>query len=213
MKIYKEEALHIVADLETGLVYIPAPSANCATALTYGLINSGSFSFPIQLPVRKKEWDDCDFHNDLYQMLKTSQVRPFPKELVREDLLKRRALAKMRAVFLYSLEVHFQRQLHRIAEYMPDDLSPFIYDELNRCDPSQGKYTNAIEEYASLHEIGADAAYDELRMKLQSNGIAKFRNYARYEKYMMQMNKCVTRQQLNAVLDTALGNKTFAAGM
>src|SRR6266480_6076131 len=213
MNIYKEEPLHIVADLETGLIYAPVPSGSCATALTLGLMNSAAFSFPVQMPLRKDEWDACDFENDLYQLLQASEVRPFPKNLVRQDLMRRKSLAKLRATYLYGLEIHFQRELHRIAEYMPDDLVSFVHNELNHCDPGNGKYTKAIEEYAALQEIDVDVAYQELRMKLQSNGMVKLRNYALYEKYMMQMNSCVTRGQLNAVLDAVLVARTRSAAI
>lgn len=213
MNLYKEEPLHVVADIETGLIYAPAPSGACATALTLGLVNSAAYSFPTQLPLRKDEWDGCDFENGLYQLLKVSEVRPFPKDLIRQDLLNRKYLAKLRATFIYGLEVHFQRELEHVAEYMPDNLVPFIYHELADCDPRAGTYTSAIEEYAALQGIDPEVAYQELRMKLQSSGMAKLRNYALYEKYMMQMNSCTTRKQLREVFEAALGGPTHGGGI
>jgi hypothetical protein len=83
MNIYREEPLHVVTDLETGLIYAPVPTGTCATALTLGLINSAAFSFPTQLPLRKDEWDACDFDNELYQLLTASRSGRFPGDLIR----------------------------------------------------------------------------------------------------------------------------------
>jgi hypothetical protein len=127
--------------------------------------------------------------------------------------MPRRHLAKLRITFLYGLEVNFQRELDHAAEYMPDHLVSFIYDELADCDPRAGRYTKAIEEYAALQDITVEVAYQELRMKLQSKGMAKLRNYALYQKYMMQMNSCTTREQLNKVFEEALGWRAQGAGI
>lgn len=202
MRAFKEEPIYLVADMETGLVLTRVSSASCASAVTSGLLNTMSLSLPTQLSHRRHEWDACNFNRDLYQILK-GVVTPFPEDLIREDLLKRREISKIRGAYIYSLEIYCQQALTRIANYMPTDLYPFIQNELRICDHEHGIYTQAIEEYAALQEIEPSVAFMELQLQLQSSGIVKFRNYALYEKYIIKMNSCETREELEKVHDQA----------
>lgn len=203
MRTFKEDPIYIVADIETGLVLTRVSSANCASALTLGLLNSTSISLPTQLSHRRNEWDAYDFNKGLFQVSQGYLIAPYPEELLREDLLKKREVAKIRGAFIYSLEVYCMQELTRIASYMPENLMVFIQQELSQCDPEKNIFTKAIEEYAALQEIEASVAYHELQLQLQSSGVVKLRNYAIYEKFMMKMNSCYTREELQVVHEQA----------
>jgi len=213
MNIYKERPLYLVADNETGLVYGRFPSATTATAVTFGILNSYSFSLPIQLPHRKTEWDAYDFNKNLYQAERRRRFKfcEFPKELIRDDLLKKRELARLRGFYIHCLEVYCAAQLHRVAEYMPDQLAAFVHSELANCDPSKNIFTRSIEEYAALQEITVDFAYQELQLKLHSTGAVKLRNYAIQQQYMTKMNFCETSQALNDVMQDSFNALVYKA--
>ena len=204
MRAYKEESIHIVLDIETGLVYTRVPTAVCAASLTLGLLNSTSISLPIQLPHRRDEWDALNFNRDLYRIESGGLIfSPIADAEIPSDVLKKRAAALIRGAYVYSLEVYCQGELSRISEYMPADLVPYLYDQLGRCDPKANVYSQSIEEYAAIHEIECSVAYQELLLKLQSAGAVKMRNQAIYEKFMMRMNECFTREELESVHNQA----------
>jgi hypothetical protein len=119
--------------------------------------------------------------------------------LLREDLLRNRRLAAQRSRYLRSLEVYCRDHLARSGEYLPDNLTAFLHDELRSCDPSNGVFARSIEEYAEVSEIDPAAAYQELRLKLRSSGIVSLRTYAQHQKFMMKMNACESRDDLMKV--------------
>jgi len=203
MNTYEEQPLYLVSDIETSLVYAQVPSPAAAAAVTLGILNSYSYSLPIHLPNRKTEWDAYDFNKDLYQTLPKFKFRKFPKELIRDDLLKKRKLARLRGYHFYCMEVYCEGALGRVAEYMPDELAAFMYSELAKCEPSRNVFTRPIEEYAALQEIDVGVAYQELQQRLHTRGEIELRNYAIHQKYVMKMNLCQTKRELNRVLQQA----------
>jgi hypothetical protein len=151
-------------------------------------------SLPVELPYVKHRWDEHDFGKTLYQAQFSPAAgwhfRPFPDKLLREDLLRNRQLAVERGHHLRTLEVFCRDHLARSAEYMPEHLSAFLGEELRGCDPAHGVFTRSIEEYADVAGIDPAAAYQELRLKLRSNGLVAMRTYAQHQKFMMKMNAC-----------------------
>lgn len=204
MRNYKEDPIYLVMDLETKLVYVRAPSAACATSLSLGLLNSSAFSLPSQLAHRRDEWDDCNFNRNLFRMTSSGfQFEPVLAESLPEQQLRNRELALIRSAFLYSLEIYCAGELTRIASYMPQDLVPFLYEELNGSDPDRDAYAQGIEEYAAIHQISCAAAYMELKMKLHASGIVKLRNHAIYEKFALEMTRSQSKAELEAVHNQA----------
>ena len=203
-KLNKREFTHLVVDIETGLILIGVASASCASAVTLGLLNSMQFSLPVQFLEKRGNRNRFDFNKDLYQLILGVEIRRFPKRLARKGLMRKRRLAKLRAEYISALEIYFEQELHRVAEYMPEHLAAYIHSELDYCDPARSHFTRPIEEYAALQEIEVQAAYQELQLKLQSSGMVRLRNYALYEKYMMRMNTCESAPELDAVLKDAL---------
>jgi hypothetical protein len=203
MNVFKEDSVYLVADDETRLVYARAPSASVATGVTLGILNSFVLRLPVEIPHLKNTWDAYDFDKDLYQAEFSSEIgvrfARFPDELLRADLLKNRKLASRRACYLHALEVHCRDQLARIAEFVPDNLTAFLHDELRNCNPSKNVFARSIEEYAALSEIEPAAACQELQLKLKSSGLVSLRTYALQQKFMMKMNACETEQDLDKV--------------
>ncbi len=204
LKLSKKEFIHLVVDTETGLILTSVDSASCASALPLGLLNSVAFSLPRQFLGKKRGRNGFDFDKDLYQLIVGIEISRFPKKLMRDDLKRNRKLARMRGEHIYALELYFEGELHRIAEYMPEHLVSYIQSELDKCNPAQNCFTRPVEEYAALQEIDVNVAYQELQLKLQSNGMVRLRNYALFEKYMMVMNTCEDEKELDAVLKIAL---------
>lgn len=204
MRTYKEEPIYLVIDQETKLVYARAPSAACATSLSLGLLNSNAFSLPSQLAHRRDEWDDCNFNRSLFRMTSSGfTFEPVLPETLPAQQLKNREIALIRSAFLYSLEIYCAGELTRIASYMPQDLVPFIYQELNDSDPDRDAYAQGIEEYAAIQKISCAAAYMELKTKLHASGIVKLRNHAIYEKFAQEMTRCKNKTELEVVHNQA----------
>lgn len=211
MNNYLQQPIYLVIDHETGLVYARVPSASAATTVTLGILNSYCFSLPVQLPHRNKEWDEFDFNQNLYQREREYKFRDFPKDLTRKDLLEKRQLARQRGYYIYCLEAYCSAQLNRITEYMPPDLTSFIYQELQNCDSDKGAFTAPIEEYAALQDVEPSVAYQELKLKMHSAGAVKLRNFALQQKYAMKLNRCETRNDMDAILKEAFDAIIFNA--
>jgi hypothetical protein len=198
MNAFKEDSVYLVADDETRLVYAKVASASVANAVTLGILNSYVLALPVEIPHLKNNWDACDFDKDLYQaqFSVASGLRfvKFPEALIREDLLRNRRLASRRAYYIHSLEVRCRDQLVRTAEYIPDNLAAFLHDELRDCDPAQNVFARSVEEYAEISGIDAQAAWQELRLKLKSRGLVGVRTYALQQKFMMKMNACESEE-------------------
>lgn len=154
---------------------------------------------PIALEGINKAWARYDYGKGLYRVISDDAIDRFPARLMRKDLRRKKELAKIRGEYVYFLEIYFEGEMHRIAEYMPEHLAAFLHDELNHGDPGRGTYAGTIEEYAAIQEVDAGTAYRELRLKLQSSGIARMRNYALHNKFMMEVNRCETTEELEAV--------------
>jgi len=197
------EAIYLVVDWETRLVYARAPSASVATAMTLGILNSQVLALPADISHLKDKWDEYDFGRDLYRFEYTSaagyRFPEFPKERLHEDLLRKHEVASKRCRYLHRLETYCRNHLALTAEWVPDNLSAFLHDELRTCDPAGGVFARSIQEYAELSAIEPAAAYQELQLKLTSSGLVSLRTYALQQKYMMKLNACQAEQDFEGV--------------
>ena len=203
MNVFKEDSIYLVLDDETRLVYARVPSASVANAVTLGILNSCVLMMPVELPHLRDQWDAYDFGKDLYQeelaIGRGPRFRKFPEELIREDLLRNRELVAKRAAYIHGLEIRCKSLLVRVMEYMPENLSAFLHDELRNCEPSSNLFAKSIEEYADLSGIDPAAAYQELQLKLRSSGLVSLRAYALQQKFVMKVNACETEQDFAKV--------------
>jgi hypothetical protein len=202
MSVSKKDSIYLVVDWETRLVYTRAPSASVAYALTLGLLNSYVVALLVEIPHPGDTWNEYDFAAELYQFEYTAtgyRFLEFPKERIREDLLRKRELSARRGPCIHSLEIHCRNHLARTAEYLPDNLTAFLHDELRNCDASANVFAKSIEEYAELSAIEPAAACQELQLKLKSSGLVSLRAYALQQKYTTKLNACETEQDFNKV--------------
>lgn len=199
----KEDSIYLVVDWETRLVYARVASASVATAMTLGILNSHVLALPADIPHLKDKWDEYDFGKKPYRFEYTSaegyRFLEFPEERLHEDLLRKHGVASKRGHYLHSLETYCRNHLALTAEYVPDNLTAFLHDELRSCAPSENVFARSVQEYAQLSEIEPAAAYQELQLKLKSSGLVSLRNYALQQKYMMKLNACETEQEFDNV--------------
>jgi len=191
---YLKDSLNLIMDTETRTVLASAPSLSTANTLMMFYPNLGVMRLPTQLHSTARRFIDYDF-NDLSQTYValealTGRLQKANDSLVTEDLIKLRSEIILRTNFIYTLECVCLNEIGQVIDYagMPL-LMPWLIDQLNRCQPESGVYTNSIQELASYRDIPVDNCYQEFRMKIDSIGIMMSKNYVIFLKYAEKMSR------------------------
>jgi hypothetical protein len=132
-------------------------------------------------------------------------VEEIPQEEVTPEL---RTLRRESVVRLYFHETLCNLCDSMIYHYSETDLhveySPYIIDQVNKCRPEEGYYTDAIHAYALSAETSDFGAYQELKMHMDNMAHARLRNLAIYIKFRNMMNATrATESDLTEVLKKA----------
>jgi hypothetical protein len=125
---------------------------------------------------------------------------PLPEEQVTPTFLERKAQCKVRARGLYMLIEVCRKALARTYTFSHYDFHTMISRELDKCVLTEpASYTEAIKEYAAIHEIDLQTAYQELKLQVDEALMIKVRVHAYLEKYARLMNKVNSDAEADAV--------------
>ena len=69
-------------------------------------------------------------------------------------------------------------------------------EALDASNPVTGEYSILIQEYARTLEQPIELAYKELKLRIDSDNITKFRVSALEEKWKNRINACVTKEEI-----------------
>ena len=187
--------LYLVIDQENKAVLCFTKSLSCANSVSLGFINSQAIMFPSSLAWRSKELEGLDLKTD-HLMLNNGNMTILPEHLVTKKFLENKEVAKLRALYINSLEVYLKIQLVRVNIFNDENVVTHIHREVNASDPAAGSYSAGVLEYANISEITPESAYNELTLMLDSIGLIKLRNMAWYNKYVSIINTLHTREEM-----------------
>jgi hypothetical protein len=195
--------LNLVVDLSNGVVLTAAKSASSARAVSKGIDNTNVVTLPNILPWRKKEYDIYDFRKDDLVWAVGGKIDLMPSHLKTKEVYAKKELATLREIYLHALEVFFQMYLTRTIDNYDQGLDGYITNELEQCNPLADYYTYAIQEYARITGVHPSTAYNEFKLRYETQSLARIRNFALYTKWVDIMNECVDKEQLQKALKDA----------
>lgn len=178
-------------------------SFTSANSVSKGLLNTAVRFVPIALrryaPLRNIDWN-----NEFHIIDPVGDLEPLTEYLITPEYRELKALAALRAEGIWALELYLQEGISRVNTYYDDTLPAFLISELNKCDPKNNYYTDAIHEYASISELDVNFAYQELSLTSHTAGLITLRNKALYDKYVIKFNSVYTRQECDLLIKQAL---------
>lgn len=177
--------LLLVYDETNNGIICQVNSETIGNALTLGMINGTIAAFPLhffpQLPMYQKNFNNMEEH---YQLTNKHDIVPMPEKFITPEWRDYRKFLLQKNWHLGWWEFRVRRQLARVNDFFGNsDLAPFLLDQLNKCNPEEGYYTQAINEWAHIQDVSPSIAYSELKLKHEGRGLAFLRVHAIYEKY------------------------------
>lgn len=194
---------HFVVDLENGVILTPVKSVSSGKATQEGIPNSSLIAIANVLPWRQKDYSQFDLWRDDLVWAVGGKVDAMPEHLKTPEMYAKKKLAYLRQTYLYALEVFFQMYLGRTVDNYDQGLDAYIINEVEQCNPLAGYYTYALQEYARIIGIHPETAYNELKLRYDTQCLARIRNFALYSKWVDLMNACETKEQLQKALKDA----------
>lgn len=194
----------IVIDQLTNGILCESITPTVAHSVSLGVINTTVKILANSLPWLSSDYEynfnDMKSHYQLF--IKKMTIVPLLQELVNEQYLEFRNLALIRNIAHMRWEVKCKQFLqdknhdyHNIGI-----LNSFLCNQLDKCDPKNNYYTDAIHEWATIMDVDAFVAYQELKIKTESIGTQYLRNHAIYQKYVRLINKCTEKTEIDRVI-------------
>lgn len=192
----------IVIDELTHGILCESVTPTIAYSVSLGFINSSIKILAASLPWFEHTYDhdynDINVHYEFRKM----EIFPLNIHLIDDEYLRIRQLAVMRNMAHRSWEVKCKQYLqNRNHDYHGMDmLGGFLSSQLDKCDPKNNYYTQAIYEWATISEVSVATAYQELKIKSESIGLQYLRNHAIYQKYVNLINKCTIQSEFKDII-------------
>lgn len=207
---FSKESIFVL-DKETFGIYYVTSSIIVAKCLSEGLLDSY-----VRIVRTSESWvRDKLFANVPFEVIKNNSyensnqlvfnritkeeiIFPLPLELNLEKFQKLKKLALLRASYFEALEKMCEAQLGRVSSYLNFIITPLIRTAVSKIEIEPTKNTifpSVIEEYAMINEITPLAAFNELKMKMESADLIHIRNYAFFIKYTKLYNNAKTKEE------------------
>jgi hypothetical protein len=203
------QPLFVVVDYKTNAALTFPVNGATASNVSAGLLDTYYTSIPTDLAYVKTIVNKFNLTNDLLQFSydkvdgQVEYLRPLPEHLITQELKDKKALAKLRAKYIYYQESYYRLYMNRSITVPNHTIIPFLLQELNECDSSSEVYSDGIKEYSEILGITAREAYDELMILTESASIIKMRYYAWYTKHVSELNKLHTEEAMKEYSQTA----------
>jgi hypothetical protein len=194
--------LFVVVDYQTNAALAFPVNNATASYVSVGLIDTYSATIPTDLRYIKSMISKFDLSNDLLQLSydkvdgEIQYLRPLPEHLITQELKDKKALAKLRAQYIYYQESYYRIYMSRSVIAPNHTIIPYLLQELNECDSSAGNYSDGIKEYSEILGISEREAYDELRMMADGASLMKMRYFAWYTKHVSEINKLYNEEDM-----------------
>lgn len=222
----KKTTSHLVVDQSTFGILTTSPSIAVANAVSQGLLNSSTMTvvlFGKADVVNQISKDPTVNYTLVRQMNHASSATDMNLGKIVAETANRqlfdiesstavsanwkdiRTLANSRQQGLMSLESKIERYLSRIKSFTADDiLIPVIKQALNQSDATTENYSDLIVEWAEIAKVSNFAAYQELKMKVDTVELTVVRLHAIWTKYVDKVNQLHTHQEIMSCVNNEL---------
>jgi hypothetical protein len=204
--------LNLVVDYHTNAILTFPVSTATAVHVSSGILDTYTTNIPTDLKAVKNIVNQFDLVNDLLQLSydkvdgQIQYLRPLPEHLQTDELKQKRALAKLRAKYIYYQESYYRIYMNRSVFAPNYTIIPYLLQELNDCDSINDSYSDGIKEYSEILGITEKEAYDELMILTESASIIKMRYFAWYMKNISEINKLFTEEDMQNYSKTVWEN-------
>lgn len=198
---------YIVVDMETEGILCESITPSIAQAVSLGFMNSTIKVLPGSFPRFAELYEKYSFNqSDTYYTHQNMQVKEMNPNIVNDKWIASKKLAHLRNNFHTAWEARCKQFLqnrnhdfHTLGVF-----DGYLWNQIEKCNPTVGYYTQAIHEWASISETLPETAFQELKMKSESIALQYIRNHAVYQRYVYLINKEKTEKEMRRV---------FASGM
>jgi len=156
---------------------------------SFNLNNYNKFTNP-------KEFYENIWKNDYRAQYNLVPVDP---SQVNENWLKNREIIKRRHILFSVWDSHTSNALARVDTTKWPAFSAVAETEIKQCDSDKGIFTPMIAEYARISERPVAEVFDELKLKIETENLAKFRITALAEKFKDKINQAITQEDMDQV--------------
>jgi hypothetical protein len=205
------ENLYAVIDTPTSIILSFPKSYTAAECVTQGLLDTKALMIPTSLSKIGKEFKSYNLQKDFLKLdiSENSWISKVPEHLVNFDLQKKRKIARIRSIYIYSLEQRFLKiQNIRSIIHFDEHVYVNLLDDIKKSNPMTDTYSQGIVEYANIQSISPKTAYQEIKFMLDSSGLIKIRNYAWFKMYVKKFNVLTNRKDLDIEMDAAWKKKS-----
>ena len=195
---------HLVVDLENQGILCRAPTSSVANAVSLGFINTTT-TVLLEFPWTKEKSSGVNFDGENWQLMRRGHFVKMPADLVTEEWLAKKALAMKRRNFQWAWEGRCIQQLRRAADFhSPGVFESYVMLQLQECDPISEVWPIGILEWASIHQVTPEMAYQDLKLRMDSLGLMYLRNAALHKKIMEDINKGTSEEEMHEALRIGL---------
>lgn len=189
---YMTDMKYLILSTENFCVYTMSPRVLTANALVAGegdsMIRGITWSNSIDY---NKVTNRDFFYNKIYTVdTKRNAFIEVDPANVSDSWKKTREILRLRQDAFWNWETHLNNSLARVMRHAWDHFDVVAEEEIAKCDPAVGSYTWILEEYARILDIPVDRAVKELKLRIESDNITKFRIQTLGEKWRNKINEC-----------------------
>jgi hypothetical protein len=197
---------YLIVSLENFFIYTIADSVIIANALVSG--NGDTMIFPVNSTNSidyNKMLDRQTFYKTIYFLdKKTLQIYETPYTNVSVEWRKQQQILSIRQDLFYTWETFTNSALSRVTRHSWDQFDQMVTIELDKCDPKNNQFTMMIEEYARVMETPVDQMYKELKLKIESDNVRKFRIQAMAERWKNIINDITDISEIAKIKKTMI---------
>jgi hypothetical protein len=141
--------------------------------------------------------DRHTFYKNIYAIDKrTVTITEVEEDKVSEGWKRQRNILSLRQDIFYTWETFTAAALARVTRYKWDQFDQLATRELDKCDPANNQFTMMLEEYARVMEVPVEQAYKEMKLRIESDNVQKFRIQAMTEKWKDIINQATEVDQM-----------------
>lgn len=195
------ETRYLVASLENTSVYLMTPSIITANALVSG---SGDSIIKVFTPYNSAEYGRINrnmFTEKVYSIdQKAGNIFvEMPDEHVTSSWKETRNVLLIRQHLFGRWESFTLQALARQTRHIWGEFDFVAMEQIKESDPANNQYTWMLEEYARITEVTVERAYKELKLRLESDLMTKFRIQAMAEKWKDKINQVTQQTQVEDI--------------
>jgi uncharacterized protein (DUF4415 family) len=198
--VYTIMMKYLILSMENHAVYTMVMSPVIANALVSGdgdtvirgitTATSPEYTRPLN-----RDW----FQGTYWQVGSDNRFTEIDPTKITDKWRAQQQVMRLRQDLLFAWQSHLEASLSRVVRHTWQHFDVLAEAEFSRCDPAQGQYSWIIEEYARIIEQPVEQAYKELKLRIESDNMVRFRIQAMGEKWKARINAVTEVSQSDQV--------------